>query len=407
MEGERLDHDAPIGNHEPRHGRGTPEHELALAGFLSREHGTARHHLSASQSETVSIPALLALADDEDRRRWDTLQLGYTDPLGAPWLRGTIAGSYRSAAAHDVVCFAGAQEALFAVLHALLGRGDHAIVVLPNYPAVEALALSLCSVSGVALDPDDGWSLDLDALACAIRPDTRLIAISFPNNPTGHILPRAQLDALIALCRRRGIWLLSDEVYRLTERDPARRLPQAADTYERGISLGALSKAHGLPGLRIGWAACRDPWLVTRMAMKRQYLSTCSAGPSEVLAQIAIKAAPAIIDRNRQLAEANLSLLRGFLDRHPDLFEWTVPEGGMVGYVRYKGPDGVEAWTHRMAREAGVLLLPASVFRSTLLELPADRFRVGFGCLGVDAGLDALERVLGVECQPSAASRIE
>ena len=395
MKDEQLDHDAPMTSHGPGPGSGTPDHELALAGFLSREHGDTRHHLSASQSETVSIPELLALADDEDRRRWDTLQLGYTDPLGAPWLRDTIAATYRIAASRDVVCFAGAQEALFAVLHALLGRDDHAIVVLPNYPAVEALMLSLCSVSGVALDPDDGWSLDLDAVARAIRPDTRLVAISFPNNPTGHILPSAQLDALVALCRHRGIWLLSDEVYRLTERDPARRLPQAVDTYERGISLGALSKAHGLPGLRIGWTACRDPWLVARMAMKRQYLSTCSAGPSEVLARIAIKAAATVIGRNQRLAEANLSLLCAFLDHHPDLFDWTPPEGGMVGYVRYKGPDGVEAWTRRMVREAGVLLLPASMFRSTLLELPADRFRVGFGCLGMDAGLEALEQALG------------
>ena len=395
MEDERLDHYAPMNSHGPHPGSGIPEHELALAGFLSREHGTARHHLSASQSETVSIPELLALADNEDRRRWDTLQLGYTDPLGAPWLRDTIAATYRSAASRDIVCFAGAQEALFAVLHALLGRGDHAIVVLPNYPAVEALMLSLCGVSGVALDPDDGWSLDLDAVARAIRPNTRLVAISFPNNPTGHILPPAQFDALVALCRHRGIWLLSDEVYRLTERDPARRLPQAVDGYERGISLGALSKAHGLPGLRIGWAACRDPWLVARMAMKRQYLSTCSAGPSEVLARIAIKAAPTLIGRNRRLAEANLSLLRAFLDRHPDLFDWIIPEGGMVGYVRYDGPDGVEVWTRRMVREAGALLLPASMFRSTLLELPADRFRVGFGCLGMEAGLEALERALG------------
>ena len=395
MEHKRLDHDAPMNSPGPRHGRGTPEHELALAGFLSREHGATRHHLSASQSETVRVPELLALADAEDRHRWDTLQLGYTDPLGAPWLRDTIAVSYRSAAPRDVVCFAGAQEALFAVLHALLGHDDHAIVVLPNYPAVEALMLSLCGVSGVALDPDDGWSLDLDAVGRAVRPNTRLIAISFPNNPTGHILPLAQFDALVALCRRHGIWLLSDEVYRLTERDPAHRLPQAVDAYERGISLGALSKAHGLPGLRIGWAACRDPWLVARMAMKRQYLSTCSAGPSEVLAQIAIKAAPTLINRNRRLAEANLSLLRAFLDRHPVLFDWTVPAGGMVGYVRYKGPDGVEAWTRRMAGEAAVLLLPASMFRSTLLELPADRFRVGFGCLGMDAGLEALERALG------------
>ncbi len=394
VENEQLHQDARTSGHGVR-AAGTPEHELALASYLSCWHGTTRHHISASQSETMTVAELLELGDGEDLERWRTLQLGYTDPLGAPWLRRAIAAGYGAAQDADVVCFAGAQEALFAVLHALLGRSDHAIVVLPNYPAVEALALSLCNVSGVALDAADGWSLDIDAVARAIRPDTRLVAISFPNNPTGHVLPRGSLAALVALCRQHGIWLLSDEVYRLTERDPARRLPPVADIYERGISLGAVSKAHGLPGLRIGWAACRDPELAARMAMKRQYLSTCSAGPSEVLGCIAIRAAPSIIARNRRIAEDNLALVCGFLKRHAGLFDWTLPEAGMVGYVRYRGADGVEAWARRMAQVAGVLLLPASMFRSRLLELPDDRFRVGFGCHGLAAGLDALERHLG------------
>lgn len=140
----------------------------------------------------------------------------------------------------DVVCFAGAQEALlYAALRALLSPDDHAIIVLPNYPTVETLAAQRCQVSGVALATED-WSLDIDAVAGAIRANTRLIAISFPNNPTGAVLDHARFAALVALCRRHGIWLLSYEVYRLTERDPRCRLPQAADVYERGISLGAV-----------------------------------------------------------------------------------------------------------------------------------------------------------------------
>ena len=93
--------------------------------------------------------------------------------------------------------------------------------------------------------------LDLDLLRAALRPNTKLISINFPNNPTGKILPRASFDALVEICRSRGIWLFSDEVYRLIERDPALRLPQAADVYERGISLNVMSKAYGLAGLRI------------------------------------------------------------------------------------------------------------------------------------------------------------
>lgn len=342
----------------------------------------------------MALADLLALADTADAERWATLRLGYTDPLGAPWLRAAAASDYQTVTERDLICFAGAQESLYASLQMLLSPGDHAIIVLPSYQSMETLPLGLCAVSGVALDPNSGWSLDVAAVAAAVRPNTRMLAISFPNNPTGKQLDHDQFAALVALCRHHGIWLLSDEVYRLTERDPARRLPHAADVYERGVSLGAVSKAYGLPGLRIGWVACRDQGLIGRLATLRQYLSTCSAGPSEVLACIALKAAPVILTRNRAIAEANLARLLSFLARHEALFDCRPPEGGMVCYPRYTSAEGVERFVVRMAETAGVLLLPSSVFRSDLLELSVDRFRIGFGRLSFGAGLEALERAL-------------
>lgn len=309
---------------------GLPQRELALSSLLSRLHDRTVHHLSSSECETMAVADLLRLADAEDAARWDRLQLAYTDPLGAPWLRATIAGQYAGLGTQDLVCFAGAQEGLFAVLHALLRPGlhpgDHAVVVLPGYQSIETLTLGLADVTGVALDPGDGWSLDIGAVAAAIRPNTRLLCISFPNNPTGKLLEPDRYSALIALCRKHGIWLLSDEVYRLTERIPAQRLPPVAEVYERGVSIGVLSKAYGLPGLRIGWVACRDAGLIGRIGAFRQYLSVCSAGPSEVLANIALKATGAITGRNRRIADANLLALSAALERHRALFDWTMPE---------------------------------------------------------------------------------
>jgi aspartate/methionine/tyrosine aminotransferase len=371
-----------------------PDRDLELATHLSRWHAAAPHHLSASECETMRLAELLALADPEDAARWDRLALGYTDPAGADWLRAAIAAGYTAATRHDLLCFAGAQEALYATLHAVLSPGDHAIVVLPSYQSMETLCLGLCAVSGVALDHATDWSLDIDAVAAAIRHNTRVVVISFPNNPTGKQLERERFDALVALCRRHGIWLLSDEVYRLTERDPAHRLPCAADAYERGISLGATSKSYGLPGLRVGWVACRNRGLMRRLATMRQYLSTCGAGTSEVLACIALKAAPVILARNRAITEANLALLLAFFARHDTLFSCRPPDGGMVCYPQFNGPGGVERFATRMAEVAGVLLLPSSVFRSDLRALPADRFRIGFGQRSFVAGLAALERAL-------------
>ena len=371
-----------------------PGRDLEVASYLSRLHERTAHHLSASECETITLDTLLAFADAQDRRRWATLRLGYTDPLGADWLREAAAQGYDSVTAADLVCFAGAQEALYAVLHALLSPGDHAIIVLPSYQSMETLAMSLCAVSGVALDPARGWSLDVDAVAASIRPNTRLLIISFPNNPTGKQLERDRFDALVALCRRRGIWLLSDEVYRETEVSRQDRLPHAVDAYERGISLGVVSKAYGLAGLRVGWMASRDPMLRDRVARIRRFLSTCNAGPSEVLACVALKSRQAIIARNRAIADANLALLLAFFSRHPRLFACHPPGGGVVCYPRYNGAEGVERFAVRMAESASVLLLPSSVFRSELLDLPAEHFRIGFGGADFAAGLAALEAAL-------------
>ncbi|MBC7799075.1 MAG: pyridoxal phosphate-dependent aminotransferase [Gemmatimonadaceae bacterium] len=371
-----------------------PVRDLELASYLSRLHGRTTHHLSASECETLALPDLLAMADADDAARWATLKLGYTDPVGASWLRDAIAAGYDTIGPCDLVCFAGAQEGLYAAMHALLSPGDHAITVVPSYQSMETIPIGICAVSGVALDRTQGWTLDIDAVAAAIRPTTRLVTISFPNNPTGQLLDRGRFDALVALCRHHGLWLLSDEVYRLTEYDPADRLPAAADAYERGVSLGVTSKAYGLPGLRIGWVACADPWLTDRLTRIRQYLSTCNAGPSEVLATIALKAGAAITGRNRRIAAGNLALLRGFFARHPALFDVCLPRGGVVCYPRYCGTDGVEAFVARMANDAGVVVLPAGVFASALVGLPEGHFRIGFGRVSFAEGLRALEGAL-------------
>jgi aspartate/methionine/tyrosine aminotransferase len=368
--------------------------DFALESYFSRWQSAACHQLAASDSETLSLAELLDAADEEDRGRWENLRLGYTDPRGAPWLRETIAGGFHMIAADSVRCFAGAQEGIFTAMHALLGTADHAIVVTPNYQSAETIPAGICGVTGVGLDPARGWSLDLDAVFAATRPNTKLISINFPNNPTGKILERDRFDALVAFCRERGIWLFSDEVYRLIERDPALRLPAVVDAYERGISLSAVSKPYGLPGLRVGWIACRSAEALTQIDRVRTYLSICNAGPSEVLAQIALKAGDRLLVRNRRIAARNLSLLTRLLADRADLFDWHIPDGGVVGYPRYRHTEGVEAFCNRLVEQHGVLLLPASVYRSELLPTPTDRFRIGFGRQDFATGLSAMEAAL-------------
>ena len=363
---------------------------FALEVFFSKWEFTARHHLCASDMQSMTLSELLAMADAEDRAAWDALYLGYTETWGSPGLRDAIASTYENVVARDVLTFVGAQEGIFAVMHALLGSDDHAITVIPNYQSVESVPLSICQTTGVALDPERGWELDLDVLRDAIRPNTRVICINFPHNPTGKVISRATLDELIALCRARGIYLFSDEVHRLIERRPEMTLPQVADSYERGISLGVMSKAYGLPGIRVGWVACRDAEALRRIERMKHYTSICGAAPSELLAQIALKARDRILALNRALIARNLPLLAAFFAEHSDLFAWYVPDGGCIGFPRYLGRDGVEAFASRLVEDSGVLLLPASVYKSDLGPTPGDRFRIGYGRDNLEAGLAAM-----------------
>lgn len=368
--------------------------DFRLETYFSRWEFTARHHLTASDVQTMTLSELLALADDRDRAAFENLSLGYTETFGDPALREVIAQTYERADAADVICFAGAEEALYLAMNVLLGTGDHAVVVTPNYQAAETVPLALCEVTGVALDPNRDWALDLDEVKAAIRPNTRVVSVNFPNNPTGKVITAADFTELARLCDERGIHLFSDEVYRGLERDPAHILPQAADLSERALSLNVTSKSLGLPGLRIGWITCRDRKLLSRLERAKHYTTICNSAPSEVLARIALKARTTILDRNRALIARNLPLFDAFFAEFADLFEWQVPDGGCVAYPRYLGPEGVEEFCTRLVEEAGVLLLPAGIYRSELTPTPTDRFRIGVGRANPEAGLAAFAQWL-------------
>ena len=377
-----------------------PLPDFRLETYFSRWEFNARFNLAASDAESMAVTELLELADDTGRRAWNELRLGYTETFGAPLLRQEIARTYDHVTPDDVLCFAGAEEGIFCAMNAVLEPDDHAIVVVPNYQSLEELPRSLCAVTGVPLDADNGWALDVDQIRAAVRPNTRLIVVNFPHNPTGRVIPRADFVALAELAAMNGIVLFSDEVYRGLERDAARRLPQAADLSSTAMSLGVMSKSYGLPGLRVGWIACRDRAVLQRMERIKHYLSICNAGPSEALALIALRAKDRILARTRTIISANLDRLDVFFGERRDLFAWSAPDGGCVAYPRYLGGDGVEEFCRAAVEEAGVLLLPASIYASRLAATPPDRFRIGFGRSSVPDALAALGTHLAGRASP-------
>ena len=368
--------------------------DFRLETYLGKWEFACRYHMTASDMQTLSLKELLALASPEDRAAFEELPLHYIETTGTAPLRAAVAATYQGVQPEDILAFAGAEEGIFCAMHALLERHDHAIVVTPNYQSSEELPRALCATSGVALDADDNWSLDLEQVKAAIRPNTKLIAVNFPHNPTGKVIDRQTFDGLVALCRQHGIWLFSDEVYRGLERSAEIRLPSAIEAYEKGLTLGVMSKAYGLPGLRVGWVASKDHALLHKMDRVKHYLSICNAGPSEHLSVIALKASEKIIGRNRDLIKRNLVAVDAFFAEFPDLFEWRHPDGGCIAFPRYLGQDGVETFCRRLVEEAGIVLLPASLYRSDLTATPGDRFRIGFGRNYIPEGLAAMRAYL-------------
>ena len=365
--------------------------DFRLETHFSKWEFKARYHLTASDAESISMRDLLAMATPEEREDFEGLWLGYTETYGAPDLRQAIAATYRDRSASDILCFAGASEGIFAANSVILDKDSHAIVVTPNYQSHETLPVAICEATGVPLDPEDGWSLDIDRVAAAIRPNTRLLTINFPHNPTGAILPADRYAALIALCRKHGLYILHDEIFNGLGPTGAKHLPFVADVYERGLSLNVLSKAYGLPGLRIGWIACQDTGLLSKMERMKHYLSICNSGPSERLAKIALSNRRTLLARNCAIVDENLPKWDAFFARYPDLFDWRRPDGSCMAFPRYKGPEGVEQFTRSLVEESGVLFLPSTIYASDLCETPRDRFRLGFGRSGLDEGLAALD----------------
>lgn len=361
--------------------------EFKLESHFSKWEFKAKYHLTASDAQSISIRELLELATPEDREAFEGMWLGYTETFGAPDLRETIAGTYATQKSSDILCFCGASEGIFAANSVIMDKDSHAIVVTPNYQSHESLPATIGSVSAVPLDANDNWALDIDQVAAAIKPNTKLITINFPHNPTGTILPLDRYMALIELCRKHGIYILHDEIFHGLGHAQSVHLPQIADVYERGLSLNVTSKSYGLPGLRIGWIACQNKNILMKMERMKHYLSICNSGPSERLANIAIKNRDKLLSRNCQIIDNNLPKWEALFSRYPTLFDWLKPDGSCMGFPRYKGAEGVEAFTQKLVEESGVLVLPSSIYSSSFGETPTDRFRIGLGREGLDEGL--------------------
>jgi aspartate/methionine/tyrosine aminotransferase len=352
--------------------------------------------LSSSDCESFTISEILQL-EESSEAAFKQFRLGYTEAQGNPELRETIAATlYTDSKPEDVIVCAGAEEAIFIYMNILLKPGDHIIVQSPAYQSLYEIANTLgCKVNEWHMIDDEGWHIDLDTLVAAITPETKALVVNFPHNPTGFHPSQEMFKQIIDIARDHNLYLFCDEVYRCLEYDPGDRLPAASDIYNKAVSLGVMSKAYGLAGLRIGWLVIKDKQLKEAFCAFKDYTTICSSGPSEFLATIALKHQEVLLNRNLGIIKHNLEILNTFFTMYSAHFTWNPPIAGPIAFPRVakgsKGMKDTESFCLDLIDKTGVLLLPGNTFNCKNAN---QYIRFGFGRKNMPEVLTHLEEYL-------------
>jgi aspartate/methionine/tyrosine aminotransferase len=341
---------------------------------------------------------LLDMADDECRDIWENLSLAYPFWVqGHPLLRQLICGGqYEKIDVENINCLA-PQEGIYCTMQALLQPGDHVVVAAPIYQSLSEVPRSIgCEVDywlPELLEEDgvESFRFDpsrLEALLRSGRSSTKLVVVNFPHNPTGALPTADEWAEMVRLCEEHGTYLFCDEMYRLLEHDSSRRIPAAADIYERGVSVSGLSKAYGLPGLRLGWVASQDQALMKRVQEIKDYTTICTSAPNEALGIIALRNADQLLVRSQSIVEEGKREMEKFFAQHDDVFRWAEPHAGTFAFPQLCSDQlSSREYCDELVEHAGIMLLPSSLFEwgDSITDVEAKalgfdrRFRVTYG----------------------------
>ena len=360
-----------------------------LEEYFAKYEFNVEYSLCSSDCESFSVDELLTFEKeslDDLKKVW----LGYTESTGNPLLREKISQIYSNIDPEEVIVFSGAEEAIFVLMNVLLNKDDHLIVQYPAYQSLYEIATAIgCKVTKWLMDEEKHWELNLQFLESSITSSTKCIVVNFPHNPTGFLPTKEFYEKLINIAQEHNIYLLSDEVYKFLEYVKTDRLPSACDLYDKGCSIGVMSKSYGLAGLRIGWLATRDKALYKKIASFKNYTTICNSSLSEFFAILALRNKDKILNRNLEIINRNLILLDSFFNKYNKIFAWIKPRAGSIAFPRLLIGDTVEDFCLGLLKEKNVLLMP-----STNYEYGYRHFRIGFGRKNMPKALQKLEEYL-------------
>lgn len=311
----------------------------------------------------------------------EALALGYAPAKGGAALREAIAAVY-GVDPGWVIVTNGASEAVSLLLCVQACDGGNVVLPSPAYPAFDGMARAWrLGVRRYVLRREDGFGQSEGAVLGAIDGESVLALVNTPHNPTGAVMPRAEMAALAVALEEYGVPLLVDEVFHPLYHEAA--MPSAAGI-GNVVVVGDMSKALSMPGLRIGWIIDPDPVRRARTVTARSYFALGSAPVLEALATHAMRNHGAIVARAQAVAVANLKLLTAFMEDVPDILSWVPPSGGVLGYPWFNDGRDSRPWCEAMVRH-GVLIAPGDCFGQP------EHMRLGFGAREPGEVADALD----------------
>ncbi|MCB1034054.1 MAG: capreomycidine synthase [Acidobacteria bacterium] len=318
--------------------------------------------------------------------------------LGGEGVRKALANRWTDGDADRVMVTHGSTEANFLIMTGLLEAGDEVVVLEPFYQQLYAVAQAVgCRLSRWHLHYENGFRPDFEELRRLVTPSTRMVVVNFPHNPTGATLTREEQQELIEICREAGAYLVWDGAFaELTYGAPP--LPDPVLEYEKAISMGTMSKAYGLPGLRVGWCLAA-PEVLERFVLLRDYTLLHLSPLVELVAGKVFEQTHRLVGLRLEEAKANREVLSRWIAEHSELVEWVPPQGGVCAFPRLHEDLDVEAFCHRLAQDHRTLLVPGVCFRQP------QHVRLGFGGSreNLEGGLARLSTCLAEHLSPSGS----
>jgi len=331
--------------------------------WMSLYEQDVQYNLSESGVHPLSLRELLADHPAMIEELLDT-EINYPHVNGIPALRENIALMYDGATADNVLVTTGAIEANYNTIRSMLSPGDQIAVMLPNYMQIWGLAKNHgLDLRTFSLDETAGWKIDESSLNEAVTDKTKLIAVCNPNNPTGHIMTDKEMGAVVSVAERVGAWILADEVYTGAERETDEQTPSFYGRYDKVIATGSMSKAYGLPGLRIGWAVAPVD-TIDGIWARHEYTSLSATMLSNKLAALALspEVRPRIIQRTRDYIRRGYPVLERWMENHPGMFTLTPPQAAAIAFVHYNIEENSTQLIERLRSEKSVLIVPGDYF---------------------------------------------